>query len=58
MRHMKKIWDERKEDREDGDPYAFQVITEDTPEQTNAALLKRLNLNSSVGLPADAAFAA
>lgn len=37
-----KIWDERKEDREDGDPYAFQVITEDTPEQTNAALLKRL----------------
>ena len=44
MRHMKKkrIWDERKEDREDGDPYAFQVITADTPEQTNGALLKRL----------------
>ena len=37
-----KIWDERNEDRKDGDPYAFQVITEDTPEQTNAALLKRL----------------
>ena len=32
----KRIWDERKEDREDGDPYAFQVITEDTPEQTRA----------------------
>ncbi|MCQ2395743.1 MAG: N-6 DNA methylase, partial [Kiritimatiellae bacterium] len=37
-----KIWDERKEDREDGDPYAFQIIAEDTQEQTNAALLKRL----------------
>ena len=38
-----KIWDERKEDREDGDPYAFQVITEDTPEQTNAALADFIN---------------
>ena len=37
-----KIWDERKDDREDGDPYAFQIIAEDTQEQTNAALLKRL----------------
>lgn len=43
MRHMKKIWDERKEDREDGDPYAFQVIAEDTPEQTNAALVDFIN---------------
>ena len=45
MRHMKKkrIWDERKEDREDGDPYAFQVITEDTSEQTNAALADFIN---------------
>lgn len=43
MRHVKKIWDERKEDREDGDPYAFQVITEDTPEQTNAALADFIN---------------
>lgn len=37
-----KIWDERKVDRDDGDPYAFQIIAEDTVEQTNAALLKRL----------------
>ncbi|MCQ2391400.1 MAG: N-6 DNA methylase [Kiritimatiellae bacterium] len=37
-----KIWDERKVDREDGDPYDFQIIAEDTVEQTNAALLKRL----------------
>lgn len=37
-----KIWDERKVDRDDGDPYDFQIIAEDTVEQTNAALLKRL----------------
>ena len=37
-----KIWDERKADREDGDPYDFQIIAEDTVEHTNDALLKRL----------------
>ena len=37
-----KIWDERKVDRDDGDPYDFQIIAEDTVEQTNAAPLKRL----------------
>jgi len=37
-----KIWDERKDDRNDGDPYDFQVIAEDTVEATNAALLARL----------------
>jgi len=37
-----KIWDERKEDRKDGDPYDFQIIAEDTVEATNAALLARL----------------
>ena len=36
-----KIWDERKE-RDDGEPYDFQVIDEGTMEQTNDALLKRL----------------
>ena len=37
-----KIWDERKVDRDDGDPYDFQIIAEDTVEATNAALLSRL----------------
>lgn len=37
-----KIWDERKVDRDDGDPYDFKIIAEDTVEQTNAAPLKRL----------------
>jgi len=37
-----KIWDERKDDRNDGDPYDFQVIAEDTVEATDAALLSRL----------------
>lgn len=37
-----KIWDERKDDRNDGDPYDFQIIAEDTVEATNAALLSRL----------------
>ena len=36
-----KIWDERKE-RDDGEPYDFQIIAEDTIEHTNDALLKRL----------------
>ena len=36
-----KIWDERKE-RDDGAPYDFQIIAEDTMEQTNEALLSRL----------------
>ena len=36
-----KIWDERKE-RDDGEPYDFQIIAEDTLEKTNEALLKRL----------------
>ena len=36
-----KIWDERKE-REDGEPYDFQIIAEDTMEHTNDTLLKRL----------------
>lgn len=36
-----KIWDERK-DRDDGEPYDFQIIAEETVDQTNAALLKRL----------------
>ena len=36
-----KIWDERKE-RDDGEPYDFQIIAEDTQEKTNEALLKRL----------------
>lgn len=36
-----KIWDERK-DRNDGEPYDFQIIAEETVDQTNAALLKRL----------------
>ena len=36
-----KIWDERKE-RENGEPYDFQIIAEDTMEHTNDALLKRL----------------
>ena len=37
-----KIWDERTVDRDDGDPYDFQIIAEDTVEATNAALLSRL----------------
>ena len=36
-----KIWDERKV-RDDGEPYDFQIIAEDTQDQTNEALLKRL----------------
>ena len=36
-----KIWDERKE-RNDGEPYDFQIIAEKTVEQTNEALLERL----------------
>lgn len=36
-----KIWDERK-DRDDGQPYDFQIIAEDTIEATNEALLSRL----------------
>ena len=36
-----KIWDERKE-RDDGEPYDFQIVAEDTVEHTNDALLKRL----------------
>lgn len=36
-----KIWDERK-DRDDGEPYDFQIIAEKTVEQTNEALLERL----------------
>ena len=36
-----KIWDERNP-REDGEPYDFQIIAEDTVEHTNDALLKRL----------------
>ena len=36
-----KIWDERKE-RDNGEPYDFQIITEDTQDKTNEALLKRL----------------
>ena len=38
-----KIWDERKE-RNNGDPYDFQIIAEETQDQTNEALLKRLQL--------------
>ena len=36
-----KIWDERKV-RDDGEPYDFQIIAEDTQDKTNEALLKRL----------------
>lgn len=36
-----KIWDERKE-RNNGEPYDFQIIAEDTIDHTNDALLKRL----------------
>lgn len=36
-----KIWDERKE-RDDGEPYDFQIIAEDTQDETNEALLRRL----------------
>ena len=36
-----KIWDERKE-RENGEPYDFQIIAEGSTEDTNEALLRRL----------------
>lgn len=36
-----KIWDERKA-RKKGEPYDFQIFSEDTAEKTNASLLKRI----------------